>query len=146
VDEYNSRQEEVTERTSSRFQAIQTPAAKASDTNQKRATMFNDELERLENKLATMNDVNYERPKIDFLYGLAEKAIEEQPHLDLIVERLSVLEQIHKQGPNIIAQLDNINQNVLFRFPQCLKAEREQIEAVKQQVIGSVPAIEELFK
>ena len=48
---------------SARFIALQTPAGggRGGDTMSKRAQQFNDELEKLESKLATMNDVAYER-------------------------------------------------------------------------------------
>lgn len=50
-----------------------------------------------------MSDVAYERQKIDFLYSFAERSLEQLPHVDLITERLQVLERIHKESPNIEA-------------------------------------------
>ena len=69
IDEFNTRQEETSigaptpQNASARFIALQTPAsgARSGETMSKRAQQFNDELEQIEKKLATMSDVAYER-------------------------------------------------------------------------------------
>ena len=61
-------------------------------------------MENIERKLAAMNDVAYEKPKLDFLYRFAEKSLETTPHLELVIERLQILEQIRKEAPNLEAQ------------------------------------------
>lgn len=71
-----------------------------------------------------MSDVAYDRQKIDYLYSFAERAMEQLPHLELLSERLTVLERIQKESPNIQAQLDFIRENNK-RFPECLAAERQ---------------------
>jgi hypothetical protein len=50
-----------------------------------------------------MNEVAYDRQKIDYLFQFAERSLEQLPHLDLVFERLQVLERIHKEAPNIHA-------------------------------------------
>jgi len=48
---------------SARFIALQTPVSgsRSGETMSKRAQQFNEELEKIEKKLATMSDVAYER-------------------------------------------------------------------------------------
>ena len=150
VDDFNMRQEENTAGPTfvgSRFIPMQTPASgfRSGDTMSKKAQEFNDELEKLENKLATMNDVAYDRQKVDFLYSFAERSLEQMPHLELILERLQVLERIHKEAPNVHASLEFLRENNK-RFPECLKVEREQIESVKKEVLSSAGKMEALFQ
>ena len=87
-------------------------ASRSGDSMSKRAQMFNDELEKVDGKLQAMNDVAYEKQKIDFLYTFAERALEQLPHVDLVLERLQVMERIQKEAPNIEAQMETIRQNV----------------------------------
>ena len=54
----------------------------------KRAQQFDEELKRLEDKLSQLNDVAYEKAKIDFLHSFAEQSLEKLPHVDLLNERL----------------------------------------------------------
>jgi len=52
-------------------------------------------------KLGSMKDVHYERAKIDFVFRMTERALESNSHLDAILERLKVLENMHRESPNI---------------------------------------------
>lgn len=66
-----------------------------------RAKELNKDLEDVTRNLQSMNDVNYDKNKIDFLYQMLEKAIESEDHVKIIGERLRALEKIHKDSPNI---------------------------------------------
>ena len=66
-----------------------------------RAKELNKDLEDIVRNLQSMNDVNYDKNKIDFLFSMLEKAIENEDHVRIIAERLRALEKIHKDSPNI---------------------------------------------
>lgn len=65
------------------------------------AKELNKDLEEVLKILRQMSDVNYDKNKIDYLYGLLELSMECEPELDLILDRLQALEKIHKESPNI---------------------------------------------
>ena len=52
-----------------------------------------------------MKDVDYDKNKIDFLFHMLEKSMENDSQLELIVERLAALEKIHKESPNITTSI-----------------------------------------
>lgn len=66
-----------------------------------RAKELNKDLEDIVRNLQSMNDVNYDKNKVDFLFSMLEKAIENEDHVRIIAERLRALEKIHKDSPNI---------------------------------------------
>ena len=55
-----------------------------------------------------MNDVNFDKNKIDFLFAMLEKAYESEDHVALISQRLHALEKIHKESPNIESSLKSL--------------------------------------
>ena len=48
-----------------------------------------------------MKDIDYDKNKIDYLYSMIEKAFEAEILVETLIERLSALEKIHKESPNI---------------------------------------------
>ena len=66
-----------------------------------RAKELNKDLEDIVRNLQSMNDVNYDKNKVEFLFTMLEKAIESEDHVKIIAERLRALEKIHKDSPNI---------------------------------------------
>lgn len=42
-----------------------------------------------------MRDIDYDKNKIDYLYYMTEKSIEQFNHVQIIIERLAALEKIH---------------------------------------------------
>ena len=57
-----------------------------------------------------MNDVNYDKNKIDFLFQILERSLENGEHIKFIVERLKALEKIHKESPNIEAAIKSLHE------------------------------------
>ena len=55
-----------------------------------------------------MNDVNYDKNKIDYLFEMLEKSMETEVQVDIVTEQLKALERIHKESPNIEASLNSI--------------------------------------
>lgn len=39
--------------------------------------------------------------KVEYLYALTEKALEQDGQVELVIDRLRAIEQIHKESPNI---------------------------------------------
>lgn len=66
-----------------------------------RAKELNRDLEDILRRLQTMDYINYDKNKIDFLYEILEKAMENEEHVEIVLDRLKSLEKIHKESPNI---------------------------------------------
>ena len=66
-----------------------------------RAKELNKCLDDIQRRLQLMQDVNYDKNKIDYLFDLLEKSMESDEQVQIIVERLKALERIHKESPNI---------------------------------------------
>ena len=58
----------------------------------KHAKEFSEALHKLDEKFKSMQDVHYEKNKIDFVYNCVEKAMQDSSHFEVLVERLTVLE------------------------------------------------------
>ena len=68
-----------------------------------RAKELNKELEEILRNLNSMNNVNYEKNKIDYLFEILEKSIESEEQVNIVTDRLKALEKIHKESPNMEA-------------------------------------------
>lgn len=73
-----------------------------------------------------MEDVSYEKKKLDLVYLMVERSLEQKGHLDIIVERLKVLESMNKESPNLEAKMQAIVQNATTVIPKALLEEQEQ--------------------
>ncbi|TNV83079.1 hypothetical protein FGO68_gene17279 [Halteria grandinella] len=60
---------------------------------------LNKDFDSLIARLRGLGEIDYDQAKLDYLYGATEKALECEHHVELILERLRALEQIHKDGP-----------------------------------------------
>ena len=73
-----------------------------------RAKELSKELENVLKLLQQMNFTNYDQNKIEYLYELLEKSLESGDHSATILQRLTCLEKIHKESPNIQDSLTTI--------------------------------------
>jgi len=48
-----------------------------------------------------MKDVEYERTKVDYVYEMTEHSMESNNQIDMLLDRLKMIEQIHQQSPNL---------------------------------------------
>ena len=55
-----------------------------------------------------MEDVSYDQQKVDMVYDMAQRSLEQKAHLDIIIERLNVLENMHNESPNLEARMKSI--------------------------------------
>ena len=60
-----------------------------------KAKAFNNDLTNLQQKLQAMQDISYDKSKLDVVFNFTERALEQGDHLNIICERLKVLEQMH---------------------------------------------------
>lgn len=57
-----------------------------------RAKELNRDLEDILRRLQTMDYINYDKNKIDFLYEILSKSMENDVHVDVVIDRLKSLE------------------------------------------------------
>ena len=78
------------------------------DTIATKAKQFNTDLQTLENKFKMMEDVSFEQKKVQLVFGMTEKALEQKAHLNVILERLHVIEKMNQDSPDLEARLQAI--------------------------------------
>ena len=66
-----------------------------------RAKVLNKDMDDILRGLSKVQDINYDKNKIDYLFELLEKQIMCGDHLHIVTERLKALETIHRESPNI---------------------------------------------
>ena len=57
-----------------------------------KAKAFNQELQLLQAKLHSMQDISYDKSKLDLIFSTTEKALEQRSHLEIVNERMRVIE------------------------------------------------------
>jgi len=55
-----------------------------------------------------MDYANDDKNKIDFLHDVLEKAMENEDHVGIVLDRLTSLEKIHKEAPNMDGQISTL--------------------------------------
>jgi len=72
----------------------QTPGAnrKSANSISNKAKQFNTDLNMLQNKFKDLEDVLYDQQKVALVFDMTERALEQKDHLEIIMERLLVLE------------------------------------------------------
>ena len=152
IDEFNAENEETAPTASgaSRVSVVpQTPggssgagASRASIANKVKA--FNSELTKLQQKFQNMDDVAYDQQKIQMVYQMTERALEQKDHLDVILERLNVLESINKESPNLESKMQGIVKRATVDIPQALVREQEAAQSVRTQIIEAANELDKL--
>ncbi len=64
-----------------------------------------------------MEDVAYDQQKVALVFDMTERALEQKDHLELLLERLTVLEKINKESPNLEAKVQGIVDKVAKQIP-----------------------------
>lgn len=88
-----------------------------------------------------MNDVNYDKNKIDYLFQILERSLENGEHIKFIIERLKALEKIHKESPNIEAAIKSLHERQKL-IDLTFKGEDSQINKTKRLFIESMQGIQ----
>lgn len=73
-----------------------------------RAKDLNKDLDDIVRRLQIMNDVNYDKNKIDYLFNILERSLESGDQVKFILERLKALEKIHKESPSMDSALKSL--------------------------------------
>ena len=110
-----------------------------------RAKELNRDLEDILRRLQTMDYINYDKNKIDFLYEILEKAMENEEHVEIVLDRLRSLEKIHKESPNIDSSIKTLKarQELIDR---AFKSEDAEILKTKKQFLDAMNAIQVQLK
>ena len=81
------------------------------------AKEFNVDLGVLQQKFAQMQYFAYDQQKIALVYEMTERALEQKDHLAIVLERLNVLERMHKESPNLEARMQAILKRSATEIP-----------------------------
>lgn len=92
-----------------------------------------------------MNDVNYDKNKIDYLFEMLEKSMESEEQVDIVTEQLKALERIHKESPNIEASLNAIVERQKL-IDVSHKAEDQQIGKTKRNFMENMWQVQKDLK
>ena len=91
-----------------------------------------------------MEDVAYDQQKVDLVFDMAERSLEQKGHMDIILERLNVLENIHKESPNLEARMKSIVQKAAQDIPAALLKETEESAAARKEIIEAAAELDKL--
>ena len=84
----------------------------------------------------------YDKQKVDLVFDMTQKSIEQSRHLKVIIERLLVLERMNKESPNIEAQMQEIIRTAQKTIPEMLVKERTEVEEVRDKIIGAATELD----
>ena len=65
------------------------------------------------------------------MYHTTEKAIEQNDHLEIILRRLTVLQKMHEDSPNLEERLKEIIKTLSKQIPEALIQEQERSQKVR---------------
>ena len=106
-----------------------------------RAKELNRDLEDILRRLQTIDYINYDKNKIDFLYEILEKAMENEEHVEIVLDRLKSLEKIHKESPNIEGSIKTLKARQAL-IDRAFSSEDAEILKTKKQFLDAMQAIE----
>lgn len=82
-----------------------------------------------------MKDIDYEKAKIDFVYGFAEQsATENYSFLSMLVDRLKMVELIHEQQPLVDRQIQKLMKGSREVIPRLMQQESRDVKQTKEQL------------
>jgi len=104
------------------------------------AKALNQDLDSVLRSLQAMDYANDEKNKIDFLYDVLEKAMENEDHVGIVLDRLTSLEKIHKEAPNIDGQISTL-QNFQMLIDVTFQHEDAEIMKTKKLFLEAMHSI-----
>ena len=99
-----------------------------------RAKVLNKDMDDILRGLSKVQDINYDKNKIDYLFELLEKQFMCGDHLHIVTERLKALETIHRESPNIQQSINNL-QKKQEQIDLVLKVESKEIGKTKRNML-----------
>ena len=103
------------------------------------------DLDEIIKNLHSMNDVNYDKNKIDFLFSMHEKSLECEEHVRIISERLQALEKIHKESPNIQASIKSLEERQKL-IDKAFTHEDQEIAKTKKSFLELMQNVQEQLR
>jgi hypothetical protein len=99
-----------------------------------RAKELNRDLEDILRRLQNMDYINYDKNKIDYLYEVLCKSMDNEEPVEIVLDRLKSLEKIYKESPNIEDSICTIieRQDLIDRL---FVQEDEQIVRTKELLV-----------
>lgn len=73
-----------------------------------RAKELKKTMDEIISNLNKLNDTNYDKNKIDYLFEMLEKSIESQQYIEVLADRLKAIERIHKESPNFEQSINSL--------------------------------------
>lgn len=110
-----------------------------------RAKELNKELDEILRRLQAMETINYDKSRIDFLYDILEKYMENEEHVELILDRLRSLEKIHRESPQIDGSIKTLRQRQEL-IDRAFGNEDAEILKTKRQFLDTMSSIQNQLK
>ena len=110
-----------------------------------KAKDLNKDLDDIVRRLQIMNDVNYDKNKIDYLFNILERSLESGDQVKFILERLKALEKIHKESPSMDSALKSLAERQKL-IDLTFKGEDQQINKTKKLFIDTMQNIQQQLK
>lgn len=89
-----------------------------------------------------MKDIDYEKAKIDFVFGIAQQsATENYSFLSMLVDRLKLVEQIHEQQPLVDRQIQKLTKGSREVIPTLMQQEARDVKQTKEQLQSGVKEV-----
>jgi len=102
-------------------------------------------LDEILRRLQALETINYDKNRVDFLYEVLEKYMENEEHVDLILERLKSLEKIHKESPNIDGSIKTLKERQKL-IDRAFGNEDGEILKTKKQFLDTMGSIQAQLK
>merc|ERR1712032_224007 len=96
-------------------------------------------------RLQAMETINYDKSRIDFLYEILEKFMENEEHVEIILDRLKSLEKIHTESPNIDGSIKTLRERQKL-IDRAFANEDAEILKTKKQFLDTMGSIQAQLK
>lgn len=110
-----------------------------------RAKELNKEMDEILRRLQAMETINYDKSRIDFLYDILEKFMENEEHVEIILDRLKSLEKIHTESPNIDGSIKTLRERQKL-IDRAFANEDAEILKTKKQFLDTMGSIQAQLK
>ena len=119
--------------------------ATAMDSIGTRAKELNKEMDEILRRLQAMETINYDKSRIDYLYEILEKFMENEEHVEIILDRLKSLEKIHTESPNIDGSIKTLRERQKL-IDRAFANEDAEILKTKKQFLDTMGSIQAQLK
>ena len=119
--------------------------ATAMDSIGNQAKELNKEMDEILRRLQAMETINYDKSRIDFLYEILEKFMENEEHVEIILDRLKSLEKIHTESPNIDGSIKTLRERQKL-IDRAFANEDAEILKTKKQFLDTMGSIQAQLK